>query len=249
MSAQKDDVTEDRLLGGRIIVRQPRAGFRVAIDTVLLAAAVPAEDGQTVFEPGAGIGAAALCLAQRVPGCRVVGLEVQADLVRLAAENVRLNAMERRIDVMVGEIAHPPPRLVPGAYDHVMMNPPFLEAARAQPPDAAALAGARIEGDAGLASWIGLALAMLRRKGTVTLIHRADRLADVLAALGGGAGEIVVFPLWPRHGEGPAKRVLVRARRGVASPLRLARGMVLHAADGAFTPLADAVLRGGPLEL
>ena len=151
MSAQQDDVTEDRLLGGRIIVRQPRAGFRVAIDTVLLAAAVPAEDGQTVFEPGAGIGAAALCLAQRVPGCRVVGLEVQADLVRLAGQNVRLNAMERRIDVMVGEIAHPPPRLVPGAYDHVMMNPPFLEAGRAQPPDAAALAGARIEGDATLA--------------------------------------------------------------------------------------------------
>lgn len=246
---QPDDVTEDRLLGGRITVRQPRSGFRVAIDTVLLAAAVPADDGQTVLEPGAGVGAASLCLAQRVPGCRVVGLELQADLVRLAGENVRLNGMEQRVDVMVGELAHPPPRLTPGAYDHVMMNPPFLEAARADPPDGAALATARIEGNAGLASWIEFALAMLRRKGTLTLIHRADRLDDVLAALAGRAGEIVVFPLWPRKGEGPAKRVLVRARRGVASPLRLARGMVLHTKDGGFTPRADAVLRGGPLEL
>ena len=249
MSLLPEALTEDRLMGGAVRVRQPRDGFRVAIDTVLLAAAVPAADGESVLEPGAGIGAAALCLARRVPGCRVFGLERQADLVRLAGENVRLNRLERRIDVMVGDLARPPPRLAPGAYDHVMMNPPFFEAGSTARPASPSRADARIEGEADLACWIGFALAMLRRKGTLTLIHRADRLADVLAALAGRAGGIVVFPVWPRAGQGPAKRVLIRARPGVAAPLRLAGGLVLHAGDGAFTPQADAVLRGAPLTL
>ena len=89
---------------------------------------------------------------------------------------------------------------------------------------------------------------MLRAGGTLTLVHRADRLADALAALGPRAGEVVVFPLWPRAGR-PAKRVLIRARRGAAAPLRLAPGLVLHGADGAFTPAAQAALRGGALEM
>ncbi len=249
MSAPREDVTEDRLLGGAIAIRQPRDGFRVAIDTVLLAAAVPAGDGQSVIEPGAGIGAAALCLARRVPGCRVVGLERQVDLVRLAGENARLNGLERRVDVMAGDLARPPPRLAPGAYDHAMMNPPFFEAGTTGRPDTEARAVARVESTAGLATWIGFAAAMLRRKGTLTLIHRADRLGEVLAALAGKAGDIAVFPLWPRAGAGAAKRVLIRARTGVAGPLRLVSGMVLHEADGAYTPEAEAVLRGGPLRI
>jgi len=242
-------VTKDRLLDGQIVIRQPRDGFRVAIDTILLAAAVPAEAGDSVLEPGAGIGAASLCLARRVPGCRVAGLELQADLVRLAGENIRLNGLERRVDVMIGDLAHPPPRLVPGAYDHVMMNPPFLEPGRGDRPASEPDVAARVEGAAELTDWIGFAVSMLRHKGTVTLIHRADRLADVLAALSGSAGGVVVFPLWPRTGEAAAKRVLIRARRGVAGPLRLARGLVLHADGGGFTPQADVVLRGRALVL
>ena len=249
MTGYPGEVTEDQLLGGAIKVRQPRTGFRVAIDTVLLAAAVPAQDGQTVLEPGTGIAAAALCLASRVPGCRVVGLEQQADLVRLASENVRLNRMGSRIDVMVGDLAHPPPRLVPGAYDHVMMNPPYFEAGTTRPPASQARAAARIESDADLAGWIRFAVAMLPRKGTLTLIHRADRLGDVLAALAGRAGEIVVFPIWPRADGRAATRVLIRARRGITTPLRLVGGMVLHNTDGAYTSDADAVLRGAPIAL
>jgi tRNA1(Val) A37 N6-methylase TrmN6 len=130
-----------------------------------------------------------------------------------------------------------------------MMNPPVLEPGRGDRPDGEPRAAARVEGAAELVHWIGFAVSMLRQKGTVTLIHRADRLADVLAALSGRAGEIVIFPLWPRTGEAAAKRILIRARRGVAGPLRLARGLVLHADCGGFTPQADAVLRGRALVL
>ena len=126
--------TEDRLLGGRVRLRQPAEGYRAAIDPVFLAAAVPAEPHQLVLDVGCGAGAAMLCLAARVPHSRVVGLEMQRELVRLAGDNVILNGMEARVSVMIGDLLRAPPRLSPGAFDHVMANPPYNERGHTVPP-------------------------------------------------------------------------------------------------------------------
>jgi tRNA1(Val) A37 N6-methylase TrmN6 len=244
LEAAEPSFTEDRLLDGRIHLRQPTIGYRVAIDPVFLAAAVPAEPRQLVLDVGCGSGAAMLCLAARVPNSRVVGLETQRDLVRLASDNVILNGLEARVSVTIGDLLHPPPRLSPGAFDHVMANPPFNQRGRATPVPATGKSEATIEGDADLADWVRFSLAMVRAKGTVTFIHRADRIDALLANIAGRAGEVVVFPLWPGQGR-PASRILVRARKQVAAPARLAAGLVLHEADGRLTGAADGVLREG----
>ena len=236
--------TEDHLLGGRVRLRQPADGYRAAIDPVFLAASVPAEPHQLVFDVGCGPGAAMFCLAARVPHCRVVGLEMQRELVRLAGDNAILNALETRVSVMIGDLLHPPPRLSPGAFDHVMANPPFNERGRATPPATSDKAEATIEGEADLGSWVRFSLAMVRSKGTVTFIHRADRIDALLGQITGQAGEIVIFPLWPGQGRA-ASRVLVRARKHIAAPARLAVGLVLHEPDGRLTAAAEAVLREG----
>src|SRR5206468_7542705 len=132
------------------------------------------------LDVGCGAGAAMLCLAARVPDCRVVGLEMQRDLVRLAGDNVILNAMETRVSVMIGDLLQPPPRISPGSFDHVMANPPFNEQGRGSPAPIPAKAEATIEGDADLAAWVRFSLAMVRSKGTVTFIHRADRIDALL---------------------------------------------------------------------
>ncbi len=248
-SGSPGPLTEDRLLGGRVKIRQLKRGFRVAIDSVLLAASVPCGDGERVLEPGAGVGGAALMVAARVPGCSIVGLEAQRALVGIAGENIRLNGMSDRVDIVVGDLGSPPSRLALGAFDHVMMNPPFHEVGRTHAPAEASRAASHVEGEAGLEAWVAFCVSMLRDMGTLTLIHRADRLADVLAALHGRAGEIVVFPLWPRGDGSPAKRIIVRARRGTAAPLCLSPGLILHEQDGSFTPEADRILHGGTLEL
>ncbi|HTQ34588.1 MAG TPA: methyltransferase [Stellaceae bacterium] len=237
-------VSEDALLGGRVRLRQPVDGARVSIDPIFLAASVPVETSQLVLDIGCGTGAAMLCVAAREPHCRVTGIERQRDLVRIAGDNIILNSMASRASVMVGDLLNPPPRISAGVFDHVIANPPYLDRARANETPNPARAEATIEGDAALGDWIRFALTMVKPKGTITFIHRADRIDALLGRIAGRAGEVVIFPLWPGQGK-PASRIIVRARKQVAAPARLAVGLVLHEADGRFSDAAEAVLRGG----
>ncbi len=236
-------MSEDKLLGGRLRLMQPRSGARVAIDTLLLAAAVDARAGDRVIEAGSGTGAAALAVACRCPGVEVTGVEIAPDLVEIANRNAALNALADRVRFIAGDIAHRPLALGRGQFDHAFANPPYLEAAAASPPPHSGRARAFVGGDAVLADWLDFCLDMVREKGSVTIIHRVDRLDTILAALHGRAGEAVICPLWPRAGV-PAKRILLRARKGMRGGTMMLPGLVLHEAEGGFTAAAEAVLRG-----
>jgi tRNA1(Val) A37 N6-methylase TrmN6 len=239
-----DDLTLDRLLGGRVSLSQPARGYRVAIDPVLLAAAVPAVAGERVLDAGAGTGAAALCLAVRVPGCKVVGIELQRALQQIAALNVGQNGLGERIEMLVGDLVQPPPRFAWGSFDHVMTNPPHLAARAASAPPLPERAIAHVEA-VPLAAWLQGCVRMLRPGGMLTLIHRAERIGEILAALADALGALVVFPLWPGDAQESAGRVLVQGRKGSRAPLALMRGLILHQEDGRFSAAAEAVLRHG----
>ena len=240
------DLTQDRLLGGRVSLNQPAHGYRVAIDPVLLAAAVPARAGERVLDAGAGTGAASLCLAVRAPGCQVIGIELQRGLQRIAAANVVQNQLGDRVEMLAGDLVRPPQHFARGSFDHVMTNPPHLAAPAASAPPLPERAIAHVEGAVLLDDWLRACLRMLSPGGTLTLIHRAERLGDILASLGGSLGALVVYPLWPGQGR-PAKRVLVQGRKGSRAPLVLMPGLILHE-EGRLSAAAEAVLRhGGPL--
>lgn len=245
-----DDSTDDALLNGRVRLRQPARGYRVAIDPVLLAASVPASPGDHVLDAGCGVGAAALCLAARVPGCRLVGLDIDPKMLRLARHNIAANDLGARMTVIAGDIRRRPPAgIAETRFDHVMANPPYLEvgrAARSSGGDPCDDDWATVERHGDLDAWIAFCLALARDGGCVTLIHRADRLDALLARLAKAAGRIVVIPLWPDSGgRRPAKRVIVRAIKGRSGPLTLTPGLVLHEADGRYTAAAEAILRRG----
>jgi tRNA1(Val) A37 N6-methylase TrmN6 len=195
-----------------------------------------------VLDAGGGAGAAALCLAVRLPEARIVGLELDRAMFDLAKRNVALNGMESRVETIHGNVAAPPPRLAPGSFHHVMTNPPYLTNGTA--PADPRRAAAHMEGSVDLDGWVRACLTLLRPKGWLAIVHRADRLDDLLAALRDRAGDIAVLPLWPMR-DRPAKRVLVRARKDSGGPTSLLPGLVLHEADGRYTDQAESVLRGG----
>jgi len=245
-----DESTDDALLDGRVRLRQPARGYRVAIDPVLLAASVPASPGDHVLDVGCGVGAAALCLAARVPGCRLVGFDIDPKMLHLARHNITANGLDTCMTVMAGDVRrHPPPALAETRFDHVMANPPYLEVARAARSDGDDSRDddwATVERQGDLDAWVGFCLAMTGDGGAVTFVHRADRLDALLARLAKAAGRIVVIPLWPdAGGRRPAKRVIVQAIKGRAGPLTLAPGLALHEKDGRYTAAAEAILRGG----
>lgn len=237
-------MTEDSLLGGGVRLRQPAEGYRAAIDPVLLAAATPALPGEVVADLGCGVASASLCLLHRVPETRLVGLELQPLLGKLGQDNARLNGVEDRLSVHIGDVAAPPALVAAGSFDHVMMNPPYLDPAAARLSQHEVRRIATVEGEAGLNAWVDCALALLQPRGSLTLIHRADRLNEILTLFSQDWGHLTVLPLWPRRGQ-PAKRIIVQARKGTGAPLRLLPGLALHGDDGGYSPEAEAVLRAG----
>lgn len=234
--------TTGALLGGRLAFEQPAAGYRAAIDPVLLAASVPCA-ARSALELGAGAGAATLCLAARCPSLAIAAVERDPVMARLARRNLVANAMAGRVSVIeadIGTLGHE----AHGRFGVVFFNPPYEPAARASPSPHPRKRAANVESDAGIAAWIAIAARMLRPRGAVRLIHRADRLHEVLAALAPRFGDIAVLPLWPRAGM-PARRILVAARLGARGGAQLLPGLVLHEADGSFAAPAQAVLRDG----
>jgi tRNA1(Val) A37 N6-methylase TrmN6 len=232
-------LTEDALLGDRVRLLQPRRGYRVAVDAVLLAAAVDAASHMRVLDLGAGVGAVGLCIARRIPGCRIVGIELQPELAALAERNAALNGVSDRLRTIVHDLALPLPQTL-GDFDHVATNPPYLAAAVADPSPEASKALATVESSAALARWLEVATDALKPAGALTIIHRSDRLDEIATHLARlGWGDVAVKPLLP------ARRVLMRARRADKPVRNEVPPLVLHRPDGGYTDEAEAILRHG----
>lgn len=249
MSADLDqDTTEDAVLGGRLMLRQPRRGHRVGHDAMLLAAATGARAGEHAIDLGAGVGGAGLALAVRVAGLNVTLVEIDSGLSALAASNAKRNAMEDRVKAVSCDAediaALSRAGFAAGSIDRVLMNPPFNDATRQNVSPDPRRRLAHAAGPHVLTRWIATAGFLLKPRGVLTLIWRADALGDVLAALKAEFGAVAVLLILPRAGA-PAIRVLVRAERGGAGAMRDYPALVLNDAGGKPSAAAEAVLRNG----
>ncbi|MET0276690.1 MAG: methyltransferase [Pseudorhodoplanes sp.] len=242
------DTTDDAILNGRLRLMQPRRGHRFGHDAILLAAAVPAQPGEQVLELGAGVGAASLALLSRVPDTHATLIEIDPHLCELASENILRNGFAARARALVldAEAAAETFRqagVVPGSFDHVLMNPPFNDASHQPSPDA--MRRLAHEGPAGLlASWLATARELLTGSGQVTLIWRAEEVDAVLDAMHDGFGGIAVIPVYPAP-ERLAIRVIVTAIRGSEARQRTLPGLTLNGSDMRPSAEAEAILRGG----
>jgi tRNA1(Val) A37 N6-methylase TrmN6 len=247
--------SDDALLGGRLILRQPVGGHRAGSDAILLAAAAPSEGASRLVDVGAGVGAVGLAILRRMGGASADLVEKDAGLAALAGENAALNSLRERTRVLCVDVTQARDRrsagLADGAADLVVTNPPFFEAQSVRVSPDSRRASAYVfetgeDGRAPLETWIVACLALLRAGGRFVMIHRPDALAQILAAFGRRVGAVAILPIHP-NASAPAHRLIVAGVKGARGPTSLRPGLVLHDESGAFTPLAEAIHRGEAL--
>ena len=241
------DATKDAFLGGRLQICQPRKGYRAGVDPVLLAASVPAKSGQTVLELGCGVGVAALCLAARVSGLTLTGVEVQSDYAALARRNAEDNKLP--LDVILADLRSLPADLRQRRFDHVIMNPPYFQKTTGSGSEDAGREVA-LRGETALSDWLDIGARRLAPKGYLTLILRMERLPEALDTLSGRLGSLVVCPIAGRSTKSP-ERFLLQARQGGRAAFRMVPTLVMH--DGtehltdseSYRPEVTDILRNG----
>lgn len=238
------EVTDDEFLGGRVKLWQPAHGFRAGLDSVMLAAAVAAAPRQRVCDLGLGAGAASLCLAARIPGLHVTGVEIDRNLAELAQANAARNAHATSFEIVIADVLKRPRTLERQSFHHVIANPPFHNAERGTRAPAHGKAQATSAGPRELIEWLRFARALARPKGWVTAILPPEQLPLALQALSPEGLGVEIVPLWTKAGAA-AKRVIIRTRTNSKTTLRLLPGLVLHNDDDRVSPAADAVLRRG----
>ncbi len=242
MAETDPSVTQDRILDGAVLLNQPAKGYRAGIDAALLAAACDAKAGERVLEIGCGVGGALLAAAHRRPDADFTGLELDPATLALAEANIAANGMGGRVRVQAEDITGAFARSGLAPFDAAFANPPFFDdPAELRAPHPAKTAAWMAEG--GLSTWTDYLTAAVKPKGTITLIHRADRLADILARLEKRCGSFRIRPIQP-FADTPAKRILVRCIMGGRAPLVLLPALVLHEAGTKYSKAAEAILRG-----
>jgi tRNA1(Val) A37 N6-methylase TrmN6 len=242
-------LTEDAFLGGRLTVLQPEKGYRAGIDAVFLAATIPCNAGESVFEAGIGAGVASLCVAARSPATHITGVEITSRYALLCEENAKRNGYGTLVKVITADVkealrrdlAHMPQH---GSFNHAYANPPYFEDGKVTPSPSLLKAQAHSFGPDDLDIWIKVMIAMVGLRGSVTLIHRAESLGKILTSMESKLGDIRVAPLYARDGTS-ASRVVVQGIKGSRAPLQILPGLILHKDDNAFTDDAEAVLREG----
>lgn len=247
ISAVTEQLTQDDFLGGKIKVWQPKTGYRAGVDPVLLAAFTAAKPGQSILELGCGVGVASLCLAARVPGLQLTGVEIQAHYAALAQRNAEANDLP--LDVVVADLRHLPSELRQNRFHHVIMNPPYFDRGAGTPSDDLGRDTA-LGGGTPLADWLDIGTRRLAPKGYLNLIQRMERLPEVLVTLQGRLGSIIVMPIAGREGRAP-ELFLLQARQEGRAAFRMTPALVMHAGKthqgdrDSYTEQVNNILRNG----
>jgi len=242
------DLTEDAFLGGGLRLLQLRSGHRAGHDAMLLAAATLARAGDRVADFGAGVGAAGLAVARRVSGIdlALALVEIDVDLAGLSCRNAATNGIAADVivlDVEASAEAFAAAGLSPDSVDVVLMNPPFNDSARHRISPDRARGIAHVATATTLANWIHAARRVLKSNGVLTLIWRADGIAEVLAVLDHGFGSLQILPV---HGDvkAPAIRILIRATKGGRAPTQIHPALMLNDESGAPNKKVQEILAG-----
>ena len=233
--------SRDELTLGALSLDQPEEGPRVNADTILLASYVRdtfsgARGGRDALDLGCATGAVALILARRFPGLTSIkGLDIQGELVRLANENARRNGLQDRVSFVEGDLRRIREVFPPQSFDVIVSSPPYEAPGSGRLSSSRSEMMARQEVSCTLDELIAACACLLRNRGRLYLVFKAERLCGLLSTLSRRGLEPkrcrLVHPLKGRK----ASVVLVEALRGGRPGMIVEPPLFVHDDDGAYT--------------
>ena len=206
------DESLDTLKGGSLRLIQHHRGYRFSIDPVLLADFVTITAGDRVIDLGCGGGIISLLLARWTAAQQIVRIELQPAQVHRAQRNVILNGLEAKVEIHQGDLRELTENCF-GLFDRVVSNPPFRAPQSGQCSHGDERAKSRHELSGGLNDFLTTASALLRQGGSLSMIHIAERLVDILAGMRDARIEPKRIRMIHSRRDSEARLVLVEGRK------------------------------------
>jgi tRNA1(Val) A37 N6-methylase TrmN6 len=230
------EFTEDRILGGKIKLFQPKNGYRVAIDPIILANFINPQAGQKILDVGCGVGTISLILKMKEKLSEITAVDIDEKMCEICRRNSEANSL--KIEII--NIGIENSALEHKTFDQVATNPPFFEKESARISRSKELANFET---IDLVDWITFCFKRLRNGGVFSIIHRTSRIGDILRVLKNLAGAVQITPIFPKN-NCEASRVVVCARKSCRSETKILPGIVVHNDDGGYSDVMRKILGG-----
>ncbi len=239
------ETTRDTLFDGRLIVRQPKQGYRFSVDSYLLIwFACGTHRDDTVADLGAGCGVVGLGLLAADQAERIIAVEVQPKLARLCSDNARVNQFDQRYRVIASDIRDLSSALEPNSCDLVVSNPPFWNPNSGLLPHDEERRVACHEILGGLDDWIANASRLIHPRGRVCLVFPVRRLDSLLIALNRRNLTCTRLCLVHPVADAAAELSLIEARTGKTGRLTVEPPLILKERAGGDTVRAQEIYSG-----
>lgn len=224
------------LLYGVLKIKQPagKEGLRVNMDTILLAHFTKPRKCEKILEIGCAHGAISLILAKR--GFTVEGIDIQDHLIEIAKENALFNGLEENVRFYSADIRNYRKIWRAQTFDRIVVNPPYdeLKSSNRSPSDERAKAAHGLE--CTLASIVDASKYLLKNKGRLDMVIRADRTAELFSLLGENSlAPKILRCVHPKPGR-EAAIVLVESMRAAAHGIIIKPPLFVLDGAGRDTP-------------
>ena len=233
------EVSKNKILGGSISLFQPKKGFRVSIDSILLCSSI--KRYSNCMEFGTGSGVILVCLSKKYPNSNIIGVEKNIELVELAKKNLLENKINNKNTLVICNDILKKPFLknYNNTLDRVIMNPPYFKINNVIKSDNKLKASARYEDN--INQWFLAAYKKLKPKGYMNFVFRSENLDLILSKLYNSWGDIKIFPLWPKA-KVKSKLMIMQARKNANSGVQILPGLILHNNNGTYTEECNSIL-------
>lgn len=222
----------DELLLGHIRMTIPARHFGVSTDSMALADFCRIARGSRVLDLGCGCGLVSLLLLGSDPSLTACGVELLPDAARQARENAAQNGLSAQFTVVCGDLREEHTAIAPGSFDCAVSNPPYYPPRSGFVCADASLAAARSELHCSPDELCRAAARALRWGGRFFLVHKPERLADLICALRGAQLEPKRMQLVQHRASALPSLVLLEARRGGKPGLACEPNLILYDETG-----------------